>query len=100
MEVTDEQSGNVSRVTVTGEIDASTSPALGSALSVIVAGGADHLVLDLSGVTFLSSSGLSALLQVRSLARSVRVEPGNELVDRLLALTDLTAAFSGAESEL
>jgi len=51
---------NATGLAVVGEIDASTAPALGTALAA-----ADHhpLVVDLAGVTFCDSSGLRVLLE-------------------------------------
>lgn len=50
------------RVVVIGEIDLSTSPELESALSRALAD-ADDVVLDLSRVGFIDSTGLSAILE-------------------------------------
>ena len=97
METTSSRTGNVAHVVVVGEVDAATSPLLESSLVEMVAGGATVVTLDLSGVTFLSSSGLSALLQVNKVAESVIIQTGNRLVERILALTELTQMFSGPE---
>lgn len=62
-----------SGVAVTGEIDAYTAPALAAALAA-----ADHpeLVVDLSGVEFVDSSGLRVLLE----AHQTRQADGRTLV--------------------
>jgi anti-sigma B factor antagonist len=49
------------RVLVTGELDLATSSRLDSALTRTLAD-ADEVVLDLSGVTFIDSTGLSTIL--------------------------------------
>ena len=49
------------RVRAAGEVDASSTPRLNSALGYALAGGARQVVVDLDAVTFLDSSGLSAL---------------------------------------
>jgi anti-sigma B factor antagonist len=51
----------VSVVSVSGEIDLVTAPALEQAISAVVAGGPTALVIDLSAVEFLGSVGLKIL---------------------------------------
>ena len=50
-------------VSVQGEVDISTVGALDDALTVQLDGGARSLVVDFRGVTFLDSTGLSALVR-------------------------------------
>jgi anti-sigma B factor antagonist len=50
------------RVDVRGDLDLSTSPELGETLLREISGG-NSVVLDLSGVTFIDSTGLNALIQ-------------------------------------
>jgi anti-sigma B factor antagonist len=64
-------------VAVRGEVDAATAPLLQDALDEAVRATGGTLVLDLSGVSFLDSSGINVLLRVRALL-------GRE--DRALAL--------------
>ena len=47
---------------VTGEIDIHTAHALGDRLADVVASGERTLIVDLGGVEFLDSSGLSVLV--------------------------------------
>jgi anti-anti-sigma factor len=66
-----EQVGDASvRVRVRGELDLATSPALGETLGREIADG-KSVVVDLSGVTFIDSSGLNALI------RALRLSEGN-----------------------
>jgi anti-sigma B factor antagonist len=52
---------------VVGELDVATAPALLDAVGQLLATGEDStLVVDLTGVEFLDSSGLGALLQARA----------------------------------
>ena len=51
----------VSVVSVSGEIDLVTAPALEQAIGTVVADGPTALVVDLSGVDFLGSVGLEIL---------------------------------------
>ena len=49
-------------VEAAGEIDASTAPRLQRGLLSTFAGGADRVVVDLSGVTYMDSSGVAAII--------------------------------------
>ena len=52
---------------VRGEVDMETAPALETALEETIRESAGAIVLDLSGVEFLDSSGLQVLLRARAL---------------------------------
>lgn len=49
---------------VTGEVDVDTAPALRDTALAMLNRGADHLVIDLRGVTFMDSTGLGSLLRM------------------------------------
>ncbi|GAA2880663.1 STAS domain-containing protein [Streptomyces mexicanus] len=49
---------------VTGDLDFFTSPGLHSPATALIAAGHPHLILDLSGVAFCDSAGLSALIRL------------------------------------
>ena len=57
------------RVTVTGELDVSTVPAFNKELAELRHASARTVVLDLSGTTFMDSTGLSAVLVAEMHAR-------------------------------
>ncbi|HET6652713.1 MAG TPA: STAS domain-containing protein [Nocardioides sp.] len=57
--------GQQTVVTLTGEIDLSNHAALRGGLNDLITGGTVHLVLDMSGVTFIDSTGLGALIGTR-----------------------------------
>ncbi len=83
---------------ISGEIDVAHSERIRTAgADSIRAAGHGRLAIDLSDVTFLDSTGLGALIQLRSL--SIESETALVLVDpspvvrRLLALTCLSDAF-------
>jgi len=57
------------RVAVTGELDVSTVPAFNKHLSELQPTAAPTVVLDLGGVTFMDSTGLSAVLVAEMHAR-------------------------------
>ncbi len=92
--VTTEQDpdGRGALVTVTGELDIAAVPAVSHAVSAMERASPPHLVLDLSGVVHLDSSGLRVLLDAASRAgregrRLVIVAPPDGPVGRLLELT-------------
>jgi anti-sigma B factor antagonist len=73
---------DVAVVTASGEIDISTAEAFGLELERALSRGTESVVLDLEGVSFIDSTGLTALLKaiegsngrlrvVRSLSRAV-----------------------------
>lgn len=65
---TREESGRTV-VTAAGEVDVYTAPKLDEALTAALADGADALVVDLSGVDFLDSTGLSVLVKALEVLR-------------------------------
>ena len=75
-------------VRVDGELDLATAPALWAALERPLADG-DQLVLDLSAVTFIDSTGLSVLLrayQVLGATGTLTVRGPNAQARRLFEL--------------
>jgi anti-sigma B factor antagonist len=82
------------RVTVAGEIDDSTAPALREALARAVGNDSGRLELDLTDVTFFSCAGLTALLGARHAAGSrLELIGAGRQVRRVLQLLHLDAAF-------
>lgn len=59
-----QQIGPHTVVGVTGEIDVASAPALRDTLLALLNRGADSLVVDLRGVTFVDSTGVGSLLRV------------------------------------
>jgi anti-sigma B factor antagonist len=90
-----ERSG-VTRIVLTGELDIATSPRLRAALSS-PADGSVLVILDLSELTFIDATGLSAILsahdQLRETDRRLVLTPGPRAVQKLFEIT-------GTESEL
>jgi anti-sigma B factor antagonist len=60
-------------LTVAGELDMLSTPMLAEQISQEFAGGPQHLILDLSEVSFLGSSGLQVLAQAQETARAATV---------------------------
>jgi anti-anti-sigma factor len=89
--------GTRARVTVAGEVDIATCPALDDAVAAIVAEGVSVLEIDLAGVTFMGSSGLASLLRAQRLVvesgGGVRLVRPSQVVHDLLEMTRLLDRF-------
>ncbi|MBI2704790.1 MAG: STAS domain-containing protein [Actinobacteria bacterium] len=85
-------------VMVSGEIDVVNSPGLGTELSERARASAGALVVDLSEVTFMDSSGLRVLLEAdeacRARQHSLVIRNPSPAVRRLLEITGLTTELS------
>ena len=83
-------------VTVEGELDLASAPALKRALSDVIATGTNRIVIDLGPVTFIDSTALGVLVGVhRKLEPNVRMGlagAGTEVMN-IFELTGLDATF-------
>jgi anti-sigma B factor antagonist len=88
VEVTFEERATV--VTVTGELDLATTPALEAELER-TSSGPEVVILDLRGVSFMDSTGLSLLVKAQRRAEDsgqrLAIVRGGAQVQRLLSLT-------------
>ncbi len=93
LELSTSHHGDRAVVTVGGEVDLETASQLGDAAVEAVQGVSPHLVLDLSGVTFMDSTGLKVLLTSQRRAQlaggSFALAGASRTVQRILALTGL-----------
>ena len=84
-------------VTIGGELDVATAPALRSHLSELIANGGTRLVLDLAPLDFLDASGLgvlaSTLGQLRERGGWLRLVDVHPRIRRPLAIARLTDAL-------
>src|ERR1700761_2323013 len=90
--VTGFRSGDVEVVAFAGEIDMTTGPQVQAAIERALAGRPAVLVLDLTEVTFLSSTGLTALVLARQDAgerTNLRVVAAQRAVLHPIELTGL-----------
>lgn len=80
-----------------GEIDITTAPEVRAALSAALDRGATGIVVDLEGVTFMDSSGLSVLVGAhRRLTRRggrLEVVGAGPAIEKTLRLTGLAGVF-------
>jgi anti-sigma B factor antagonist len=83
--------GPAAVVSVTGELDLASSPALREELERASATGAELVILDLRGLTFMDSTGLSVVVKAHQRAvesgHRFAVVRGGKQVQRLLMLT-------------
>lgn len=88
-------------VTVTGEIDTLTAPKLASFLNEQLSA-AQVVVVNLDGVEFLGSAGLSALFEANELAnrerRALRMVCHSRIANRALEATELRGQFTFADT--
>ena len=93
-----EQDGRAQIVVVGGEIDLASADDVDGALQAAEAAGGGAVVLDLTGVEFIDSTGLRVVLaSIRRLteqARSLTVACPDGPVRRLFELTALTGQFA------
>ena len=81
MEITTRTENGVTLVTVAGSLDSNSSPQAQQTLDGILANGARKVVIDFSGVDYISSAGLRVML-----ATAKRLRAGGAL--RLFGLND------------
>ncbi len=85
-------------VSVRGEVDLYTAPRLWETLDAAIAGTPAELVIDLSAVTFLDSTGLNVLVQahkrLKPISGSVVVRGASSQVFKALELTKLTKVLT------
>jgi anti-sigma B factor antagonist len=101
-----EQHGQAQVVVVVGDVDALTAPQVVKAVDTALAQQPRFLVVDLSGVDFLASAGLSALVDGHRKAgeggrfRVVAAGPATRRVLELTGLTDQLAVFASRADAL
>ena len=99
--ISDELVGETRVVRCVGEIDLATVPGLRDRVSSLQVDGPPHLVIDLSGVTFIDSLGPGALIGIHKRARvlqgSLVVVP-SQAATRVFAATALDRVFEIRET--
>ncbi|MEU0534327.1 STAS domain-containing protein [Amycolatopsis tolypomycina] len=105
--VTTRTTGAGSVVTVAGELDVATAPRLRAGVEGLTLGAGQVLVLDLGGVTFCDSSGISALIAAHNVAEAAGAGVALAAVpDRLgrtfglIGLGDFFPTYPNAEDAL
>lgn len=98
------RSGRTATVVVSGEVDFASGPTVDEAIhKAITAEGVDTVLVDLSSVRFLDSSGISLLLKGRRMADaqavSYQVTGAHSKVLRVLKLSGVWEHLSGSSHE-
>jgi anti-anti-sigma factor len=92
LSITSQRDGNAHRVTAVGELDLATVDGLQQVL-LEIDDGAETIVLDLSGLSFIDSTGLRLVLELNERyggeADRLRVIAGSPAVERLLDIVGL-----------
>ena len=92
-----EEHGGSAIVRLVGELDLAEVGPLQAELERLCSNGLSALTLDLSGLEFLDSTGLHALLRLRSRCESqqlaLRLVPGPPSVQRLFRITGTDTQF-------
>lgn len=97
LDITTSQGGARTVVRVAGEIDVYTVPALRDRLDAVIDRGEHDLVVDLSEVTFMDSTGLGVLVGrlklIRAAGGSMRLVSAQDRVLKVFAITGLDKVF-------
>jgi anti-sigma B factor antagonist len=88
-----EHAAETTIVTLVGELDLRTAPLVRETLLASEAAPIEALVIDLSGLTFIDSSGLHLLVEVHERLRSsgprLEIQGATAAAERLFAMTGL-----------
>jgi anti-sigma B factor antagonist len=94
---TEANSPDAARVTVSGEVDLATAPALLQAAEELVKSTEGDVAIDMSEVTFIDSTGLGVLVQIRNAVTgrgsSLVFATPSRSVQRALSLAGLDKVF-------
>ncbi len=98
IDIKKERTGGAQVFKLRGSLDVGTSPSVRAALSEAVSEGPHDIVVDLTNVEFLDSTGLGALIGAprRALEHSgkVRLAVNDGPISRLLNITGLVRVFA------
>ncbi len=90
--------GRAGVIVAQGEMDLAAAPRLREALTDHLTAGRSHLLMDLTAVTFIDSTGLGVLVgaakKAGGLGGSLRIVCSNERVLRLLAITGISRSMT------
>jgi anti-sigma B factor antagonist len=81
-------------ITVVGEIDIATVDQIRTAVAHAVGLNATGIIFDLSGVAFMDSSGIAALIEARVAVATIALRKPSLPVQRVLLATGLTETLT------
>ena len=98
-----EVDAGVVRIALSGDLDVSTAPSVEKRLVELEDGGAERVILDLRGLGFIDSTGLSLLInadrRARRAGRRVTIVSGTGAPRRILETTGLKGRLDVVEDE-
>ncbi len=80
-------------VVLRGELDFATAPIAEASLAPVLQRAPERLVFDLTGVSFLDSSGIAVLVRSTHHANTVAVRNPSDVVRRVIECTGLEATL-------
>jgi anti-sigma B factor antagonist len=102
LETSLEDVSGVAVVKATGEIDVSTAPRLSLTLQEVVAAGSAKIIVDMTDVGYMDSSGFGALVGavklVKPLGGAVGLVGCPKSIERLMSITRLDSIIGSYES--
>jgi len=97
LKITTANRGRTAVMTISGRIDVYTASSVGEAIQSLIVAGAANVVLDLTSVTRLDSSGLGTLVgnskSITSLGGVLSLVGAGEGIRRMLEITSLAKYF-------
>ena len=72
MQVASSEQNGITILSLTGRMDATTANIFGDACQAALNGGARRIVVDLSGIEYISSAGLRVILTMLKMAKSLK----------------------------
>jgi anti-anti-sigma factor len=101
--IREDAQGDRHTLILAGELDLASAPALEAAAARLCADGANEIVVDLSGLSFIDSTGLRTILSSISLCEKhlcdVWLIPGQRAIQRLFELAGLLGRLPFREPE-
>jgi anti-anti-sigma factor len=101
LEISSERGSDATVLVLAGELDIASAPTLERAIEELDAEGAQRVVIDLGGVTFMDSTGLRALLLAHQRTsgdgHQLRLRPGPRQVQRVFELSGTLETFAFEE---
>ena len=97
LQVETRQQGDVAVLAASGEVDVFTAPDLDAELTSLVAQGSPRVVVDLSAVTFLDSTGLGVLVKalkgIREAGGTLHLVVTSDRIRKIFDITGLDASL-------
>lgn len=97
LKVSQRVEGTEATVRVSGELDMHTAPDLDDVLVEVIDGGAERVVVDLSGLDFLDSTGLATILaghqRITAKGGSLTLDGPSRYIIKMLDITGLDKVF-------